>query len=66
MASLILYGTILATIAAAIWLAWRTGRTAAQKDVIEDVAKIKEKQLAAVLDKPTKPRLIDELRAGRF
>ena len=66
MTSLYLFGVILAIIAVVVWIALRTGRTAAQKDIAEKNAEIKDRQLEAALDKPDKSRLIDRLRNGKF
>ena len=63
---LLISGAFLALLGVVVFMARRSGRTAVEKEVLEKNADIKEKQLEAALDKPSKSELIERLKKGRF
>lgn len=64
--TLYLLGVLFLLVVLIAWIAWRAGQTKAEKDSAKTSLKIKDKQLEAVLDRPTKPSLLDRLRDGKF
>lgn len=63
---MIAWGVIVGLVVGIAFLAWFAGRSGIRKEVAEDNAKIKAKQLDAALDKPSKSELADKLRSGKL
>ena len=61
------WGTVAASVAAVLFGARQSGRTAERYDQLQKIVEIKDAQLRATLDAPrTRGELVDRLRDGKF